>query len=391
MKIIQIGQFPVNPKHIRGGVEASVYGISKVQVESGNDVLVLDLPNREEKEDYTEQVDGIAVARYFSDGHNNLAMAKRLKDYIKRIKSEKPDVCHLHTTSLFCFLLYLFLRFYRIPSLLTVHGLVHVEQKNRVKQSLNLKSLVKYNFYSLVEFIFLSMVKEIIVDTDYVKQIISSYGKSLKIWHTPICHVISQGIDDSYFQLSMDEKIQNQILVVGAFSARKGYLSLLDAIKMVLDAGIKVKVFCCGFIAEPSYFVEMQKKRYELGLDDCVEYLCGLQQDEILKQYKRSTVFLLYSQEESQGIVLCEAMAAGLPIVATKVGGIPYVIEDEVNGLLSDYADVYGFSKNVIRLLKDNDLSDRISKNNRRKSLNYSWKTIEKDVCLLYNEMINVQ
>lgn len=50
-------------------------------------------------------------------------------------------------------------------------------------------------------------------------------------------------------------------------------------------------------------------------------------------------IYALRSQEESQGIALVEGMAAGLPVVSTRVGGILYVINDGIMGLLSDYGD----------------------------------------------------
>jgi len=74
---------------------------------------------------------------------------KRIK---KIIQEQKPDICHIHTTSLFSFFTYLLLKFYRIPVILTVHGLAHIEKQNLFRKKRNIENFIKYIFQSQIEF-----------------------------------------------------------------------------------------------------------------------------------------------------------------------------------------------------------------------------------------------
>jgi len=72
-------------------------------------------------------------------------------------------------------------------------------------------------------------------------------------------------------------------------------------------------------------------------------------------------LFLLPSEKESFGLAALEAMACGAPVIATRAGGIPEVVEDGVSGRLLDVGDVSGMAEAGVQLLKDKDLRERIS------------------------------
>ena len=96
----------------------------------------------------------------------------------------------------------------------------------------------------------------------------------------------------------------------------------------------------------------------------------------------------MHSQEESQGIVFAEAMAVGLPVVSTKVGGIPYVVSHGETGLLAEYEDVEAFAINMSMLLQNNALYDLMSKNGKIDSKNYLWDSIAKRIIDVYSTLI---
>ncbi|MDR1583161.1 MAG: glycosyltransferase family 4 protein, partial [Prevotellaceae bacterium] len=107
--------------------------------------------------------------------------------------------------------------------------------------------------------------------------------------------------------------------------------------------------------------------------------------DQILSLFENANVFLLHSLEESQGIVFCEAMAAGKPIVATNAGGIPYVVQNNINGKLSNIGDVHAFAENVKAILRDHILRNNISLRNRTIAMQYSWEKISTEIKKLYD------
>lgn len=105
--------------------------------------------------------------------------------------------------------------------------------------------------------------------------------------------------------------------------------------------------------------------------------------------FKRSNVFVLHSEEESQGIVFCEAMACGKPIVATNVGGVPYVVKNGENGYLSNYTDIRQFSENIITIIHNDSLRNKFSVNNRETAKQYSWNIITDKIIEIYNKLLN--
>ncbi|MBR42887.1 MAG: N-acetyl-alpha-D-glucosaminyl L-malate synthase BshA [Gemmatimonadetes bacterium] len=97
----------------------------------------------------------------------------------------------------------------------------------------------------------------------------------------------------------------------------------------------------------------------ELDIEDRVLFLGKRQAVEDLLSY--ADLFLLPSEEESFGLAALEAMASGAPVIATRAGGIPEVVEDGVSGRLLDVGDVTGMAEAGIRLLEDKDLRERMS------------------------------
>ena len=111
---------------------------------------------------------------------------------------------------------------------------------------------------------------------------------------------------------------------------------------------------------------DLRKLASDLGLEDHVEFLGFLSQAALGDLFFRSHIFLHPSEDaggDIEGVpnAMLEAMASGLPVVATRHGGIPEVIEDEKNGLLCDEKDAKAVASALLRLANDPDLRGRIS------------------------------
>jgi len=387
MKIAQIGSFPLDAACIKGGVEASVYGLVLEQAKN-HIVSVLDIPRPEIEVDQKVLVENIQVFRFSSKGNSNYSGLLRVKTILKIIKDLDPDICHIHTTSLFSFVIYLLLKINGLKTIVTIHGLAHIEKQNTWRGKKNLKNILKLVVQSFTEFVFLTFCPICIVDTRYVESAIMKYRKQWKIFHIPICKVIPQGIDSVFFNVVGTESINKKLFSVGSLSKRKGHLALIQAMIKVRTVYPDFSLSIAGILAENNYFELMQKSIQVSGLQENIHIYPNATFKQILKLYSESEIFVLHSQEESQGIVFCEAMAAGKSIVATNVGGIPWVVENNVNGLLSDYGDSDTFADNIIKLMNDNKLRKEIEKNNRNVSHKYDWQIISDQIMEVYNLVI---
>ncbi len=113
--------------------------------------------------------------------------------------------------------------------------------------------------------------------------------------------------------------------------------------------------------------VRAEERAATLGVADDVVFLGKhASVDELLPC---ADVFLLPSESESFGLAALEALACGAPVVATRIGGLPEVIDDQVDGYLLPVGDVEGMSEAVLGLLQDEELHRRMSEEARRRSV----------------------
>ena len=115
----------------------------------------------------------------------------------------------------------------------------------------------------------------------------------------------------------------------------------------------------------------------------------------ISEMYQASDIYVLPSFREGLPLTLFEAMASGLPIIASPVNGIPYEMSEysaqnkNGNGLFSNYGDLESLEKNILQLLNNKKLRQLISKNNVKKSKSYDWDIIYKRYMQEYKDLIN--
>lgn len=385
MKIIQIGSYPLSPDCIHGGVEASVFGL--VQELSANRsslnakrriVDVFDLPRMGEK-DRVERYDNLTIHRYTNPGTHNKDAVKRLADIVRDIAALHPDVCHIHGTGAFSKQIYFALQRYGINTIVTVHGLLHEEKKQALIRKPSLKGLYQLFVQTRDERELLNAVPRVIVDTAYVEDKLRAY----KLRHTPEMHVIPQGIDETFYSISCNPD-SNIILSVGAIGTRKGHIYTVEMFNRLRAKGIDAKLRIIGSLADAAYFEQLKQKIADSSYKEDITIEANLPREELLKAYASAKLFVLHSREESQGIVFAEAMATGLPVVATKIGGIPYVVADGKSGLLCSYADVSAMTEMVTRLVTDDALWQQYSSAARIVAKDYNWNAIASKIVELY-------
>ncbi len=113
--------------------------------------------------------------------------------------------------------------------------------------------------------------------------------------------------------------------------------------------------------------LEIEKHIVACGLSDSVRLEGALDQEKLKTLYGESDAFALASLAEGVPVVLMEAMAMEIPCVATRITGIPELIQDDIDGLLVDPSDVGQLSTAIARLIDDPDLRRRIAVAGRRK------------------------
>ncbi len=384
MRIIQAGPYPLDSNLIRGGVESSIYGISQA-LSPNNEVIVMDYPRYGLKSDCVDDSNGIKVFRFKSKFGNNNALILRVFKVIKTIKKFQPDICHLHSSSMFSLMLFLLLKLNNIAVIITIHGLSHIEKKNNWQKNRNLKNWSKLIVHSFIEFTLINWSKEIIVDTDYVANEIANYKKKRKIFHLPKIHTIPQGINKLFSEIHCDLE-RTDILAVGSINPRKGFLELIQAMHKLIVKHPNAFLNIVGVVSDKKYLKKIEAKISELGLSKNIKINTNLSFHQLIEFYKQSSLFVLHTQEESQGIVFCEAMACGMPIVSTNVGGVAFVVDKNKGGLLSNFGDIDTFAENISLLMENSGLKYEFSEYNLKKANDYNWSIIADIVMSVYKK-----
>lgn len=369
MRIIQIGNYPTDITVIRGGVEASVYGLVNGLAKQ-NDVEVISTPDRIIPADKIDVFENIRVHYLSNPYHFHLLNFFRIGTICSIIQQFKANVVHIHSSSFLCLLLILFLRLKKIDSVVTIHGVFHIEMWKYFKQQKTVSNFLKFIIYSLFECLVIWIAPKIIVDTRYVADKLSKIRRKTYF-------VIPQGIDESFFEIEDNYK-PNQILSIGSISKRKGHeFSILSIAELKSDfSDIRLNIIGITLPEEQDYYLSLLRLIKEKKLENYVFINVNFPIEKLKRELEKCYLFILHSYEESQGIVLCEAMAAGKPIVATQIGGIPDVVEENKNSYLVPFGDVKAFSDHIRNILLDASLRNRMGKESRRISYRYSWNTI---------------
>lgn len=144
------------------------------------------------------------------------------------------------------------------------------------------------------------------------------------------------------------------VLTVGRLSFEKGQM---HAIRAALAWRDRARLVIAGDGPDRP---ALERLARNLGLEDRVVF-AGLTRD-VAPFYALADVFVLPSLSEGSPNVLLEAMASGLPIVATDVGGVPEIAADEVNALLVPAEDAAAMGRSVLRLLNDSTLGSQLGR-----------------------------
>lgn len=139
------------------------------------------------------------------------------------------------------------------------------------------------------------------------------------------------------------------VLFAGKLEMRKGYQDLLQAAPLVLALFPKTQFWFAGH-GELEAAAELAEK---LGISQSIKLLGWLTEEEMSKTYDAATVFCLPSYNEGVPMVVLEAMGRGLPVVCTRVGGLPDFVQDDSNGLFVAPGDAASIASAVSQLLAD--------------------------------------
>ena len=212
---------------------------------------------------------------------------------------------------------------------------------------------------------FKGLVRFFLERADAVFVVTAESRKFLKrVCRTPV-YQIPNPVHPCFFEIESRRQTSRHILYAGYIEREKGIYDLLGAVELLRSRGYDGRVVLAG--GEKSAGSLSRARRYlaESGLEG-VELTGQLSPGALAELCRLSGIFVLPSYGEGQPIALLEAMAAGLPVVATNVGGIPEVVDDGENGLLVPPGSPEKLADSISRLLENPELRSQMGERNRR-------------------------
>lgn len=314
------------------------------------------------------QKNGIVYFTYKKRFSTNLLVAYQLKKLCVELKI---DLVHLHDSHSHTFAYISALLGNKIPFILSRR--VDFPVKN------SWLSYQKYNHSSIKKILSVSHnVQQILAPT------IKAKGKLA---------VVHSGIDLNRFKYKNEGILRKEFGIdketrlignVAAIAPHKDYFTFIETAEKLIKEYAKIKFFVIG--ADGGEQQAVEKYISEKQLDNYFIFT-GFRND-IPQILPELDIFLFTSKEEGLGTSVIDALASGVPVVATAAGGIPEIIDSAENGLLSDIGDSASLAKNVQQILEKPLLKKKLVENGLKKAQQFSKKVMAEKTLIAYRAIL---
>jgi glycosyltransferase involved in cell wall biosynthesis len=328
-----------------GGLERYAFEMAKIALAADYDVVVISSDSG--KTLRKEFADGMTIYRIPTQFKvMNTPINLRWYGMIKKIvEAEKPDLINVHMPVPYLADLVI-LAARGVPSIVTYHS-----------GSMKKRNLIADRAIDLYELLILRMVlrksTKIICSSEFVRNTFLKRYKAKSV-------TVSPGVDTSMFTRRTVKPEDGKIIFIGNFSyGWKGLRYLREAVRLLPSASLVV--------VGTGTHEESER----------TTYLGSLRGDELVREIHSSRVLVLpsVSNSEAFGMVLIEAMACGVPVVGSAIGGIPCTIIDGEDGLLAAPRSAPSLASAIKLIFDTPELEERLIENAYRKVLeSYTWE-----------------
>lgn len=287
----------------QGGAERQLTNLAIQLKQTGNDIRLIKFYNGDDF--YSSDLEKNCITTEVClSGKSRL---KRPFHIIQMVNNWNPDavICYKDGTSMAACLARILKKFNLIVS------------ERNTTQKIGVKERVKFFLYRFADHI----VPNSFSQAEFIDKFFPKLSKKVK--------VITNTIDTTFFSpsniVNNSESIST-IVTMARVVPQKNVFTYLEAISIIKKSGIKAHFKWYGRYESEEYFEEIKQKIKDLEIEDMVSF-CGASKD-VLSVYRNAQIFLLPSKFEGFPNVLCEAMACGLPSIATKVSDCPRILID---------------------------------------------------------------
>ena len=203
--------------------------------------------------------------------------------------------------------------------------------------------------------------------SDYLRDVFKSTREDMAL--------IPNGIDFSAYSRRPECSSQPRIIWLRAFHRMYAPDVAVHSLALLRESGISATLRMIGRDKDGS-LANTRSLAERLGVAPYVTFVPGVRKEEVPRELSMGSVFLNTTTVDNTPVSIIEAMATGLPIVSTEVGGIPYLLTHGEEALLVRQGDVAGIVSALTRLLGNPLLAERYANRARRKAQSFDWSVV---------------
>jgi len=337
-KVALVTSFPENAGAPVGGVEAVSVNLVQALVAFGDlDVHVV-TARRNRESLRIEQWGKALIHRLPWAGGSTLRNAigpgrRQMQEYLRRIK---PDVVHAHDTY------GLMVKGMALPRVFTIHGFIHADLLVSNSRSAKLRSRI-WRWFETAGW----------ADQPHIISISPYVRERLRGIATGVIHDIDNPISERWFDVVRKERT-GTVFCAAALIPRKNALTLVEAVAELVRTGLDIKLRLAGSLDNEGYVQQVRSQIQQRELEQHVSVLGRLSAEQVREELSAASIFALVSLEENSPMGIEEAMAAGVPVIASNRCGMPYMVRDGESGFLVDPNDPE--DRRLKQLLEDDEL-----------------------------------
>ena len=346
LKVMMIGAYPLEPGNVVGGIESVTSTLVPALAERDDieNLTVLRFHHGNASVKYRSE--GPKVDVFYLRGQDRLRTITRsigdLRQARELVADINPDVIHGQEIGWFgdiatrC----------GPASVVTVHGMPHLEirlsARNNMRDRLRVKPIDH-------------MVQQVLRRAGVVISISEYDARQLGGQVRGVQRSIPNPTGSEFFELSPSGLTGPRLLFAGVLTPRKNPLGLLRAFSLVRRELPEAQLNMAGTHLDQDHARQVIALVDELGLSKNVEIAGQLNNDRLREEIVAARAVVLFSRQETAPTIIAQAMAAGKPVVATRVGGVAEMVTDGETGFLVDSEDEAAMADRLITILNDQD------------------------------------
>jgi glycosyltransferase involved in cell wall biosynthesis len=379
--VVMLGAYPMDATRINGGVQAAFAYLVKGLAQTDNlDLHVLTLASS--NYNGPDQVEQANLTIHILPSYPRFERLRNYRTYQsvinKKLAQLRPDLIHAQDAGADALVA---IRS-GIPTVITVHGIRWEDGKH---YSSWIKRVRMYYDSLITERYTVRHAQNMIAISPYVTRYFKDLLRpDIQVYYIP------NAIDERFFN---HEKGSNKqiVLFAGRVLPRKRVFDLVQAFSLVLIQVPSARLHIAGEIStEPTYVESIRKLVKETHIDKQVSLLGALSEEAIFQEFANCSMLVLPSSQETAPMVIAQAMAAGKPVVATRVGGVAEMVgEDSGRGILVNVGSIDGLATAMTHLLLRPDLQEKMGQTGKAYAEeNYHIKRVAQNTNNIYQQIV---